>query len=87
MAPFKFIYGKSCQLLVELEHKACWAIKALNLDLWAAREKRRLELNELEDLHLDVYENEKLYKERTKKWHDSRILKREFEEVTLVFFI
>jgi hypothetical protein len=44
---FKLIYEKSCHLLVELKHKAYWAIKALNFDLRAADEKRILDLHEL----------------------------------------
>jgi len=67
MTPFKLIYGKSCHLPVELEHKAYWAIKNLNLDPTLAGEKRKLQLSELEELRMDDYENTRIYKERTKK--------------------
>jgi len=64
---FKLIYGKSYHLLVELEHKAYWAIRNLNLYPNLAGEKRKLQLSELEELRIDVYENACIYKERTKK--------------------
>lgn len=41
-------------------------------------------MSELEELRLDAYENTKLYKERTKRCHDKRILNREFKEGELV---
>lgn len=37
--PFKLVYSKSCHMPVELEHKAYWAIKALNMDYAAIGEK------------------------------------------------
>ncbi|CAM8944559.1 unnamed protein product [Rhodiola kirilowii] len=46
----------------------------------AASEKRILQLHELDEIRLDSYENARIYKERTKKWHDKRIVRREFNE-------
>nr|GEZ57467.1 hypothetical protein [Tanacetum cinerariifolium] len=34
--PFRIVYGKAYHLLLEMEHKACWALKKINLDLEAA---------------------------------------------------
>ena len=79
MSPFRLIYGKPFHLLVKLKHHAMWAKRNLNFNLKEAGEKRFLQLSELEELRNDSYENAKIYKEKTKKWHDKHLLRKEFK--------
>nr|GEX89688.1 reverse transcriptase domain-containing protein [Tanacetum cinerariifolium] len=76
--PYKLVYKKSCHLPIELEHKAYWALKHANFDLKTAGDHRKLQLNELNELPDQAYENSLIYKARTKKLHDSKIKNRIF---------
>nr|GFA21070.1 reverse transcriptase domain-containing protein [Tanacetum cinerariifolium] len=76
--PYKLVYGKSCHLPIELEHRAYWALKHDNFDLKTAGDHQRLQLNELNELRDQAYENSLIYKERTNKLHDSKIKNRIF---------
>ncbi|GJZ84719.1 reverse transcriptase domain-containing protein [Tanacetum coccineum] len=71
--PCRMVYGQACHLPIKIEHKAYCALKYCNMDLTAVTKNCFMELNELMELRDGAYENTRIYKERTKRWHDSRL--------------
>ena len=80
MSHYRLVYGNACHLLVEIEYKAWWAVKKLNLDMGRVGLKRILDINDLEELRKDAYFNSKIEKDGLKKWHDQLIAHKNFKQ-------
>ncbi|XP_074283104.1 uncharacterized protein LOC141607650 [Silene latifolia] len=65
---------------LEVEHKAYWAIKSLNQSVDDAGLHRKLQLQEIEEICLDSYDNAAIYNEKARTWHDRLIRRRELKE-------
>ena len=80
MSPYRLVYGKACHLPVEIEYKAWWEVKKLNLDMGKVGLKRLLDINELKELRNDASFNSNIAKDRLKRWHDQLIARKNFKQ-------
>ena len=79
MSSYRLVYGKACNLPVELEHQAYWATQVLNFHIEESGTLRKLQLNELEELRNDAYDRARTCKSKLKFWHDQSILRKKLE--------
>jgi hypothetical protein len=79
MSSYRLVYGKPYHLLVELEYKIYWVVKAFNSNLDDNSQLRKLQINELEELRNDANRNSKMHKKRIKMFYDKKILRKTFD--------
>ncbi|XP_047258558.1 uncharacterized protein LOC124890793, partial [Capsicum annuum] len=65
-SPYQLVYGKAFYLSIEIDHKALWALKKVNLE-WKDAAKSRL--NNI------TYEISAIHKDKMKLYHDRKIEK------------
>lgn len=63
LSQYQVVFGKSCHLPVELEHKAYWAMRKINVDFKKVGTTRSHQLLELEEWRNEAFENSTIYNE------------------------
>nr|GEW32265.1 reverse transcriptase domain-containing protein [Tanacetum cinerariifolium] len=64
--PYKLVYGKSCHLPIELEHKAYWALKHVDFDLKTIEKTKKLHDSKIKNRIFNVGDRVLLFNYRLK---------------------
>ncbi|RDY12258.1 hypothetical protein CR513_02958, partial [Mucuna pruriens] len=73
MSPY-WIVDKLCSVVTS----SILGDKKYNMAFYQAGKERKIQLQELEELRLEAYENSRIYKKKVKCFHDNMILRKEF---------
>lgn len=79
ISPCKLVYGKACNLPIKIEWKAYWMLKIIRLHLNSADPLVEFQLNELDELRCDTYENVCIFKDKMKTLHNQHISRHTFK--------
>ncbi|XP_070008461.1 uncharacterized protein [Nicotiana sylvestris] len=80
MSPYRLVFGEAFHLPIELEHKAMWTLRKLNLERYVGANLRVEQLNELDEFWFHTYSSSSLYKDKMKYLHDKYARSKEFKE-------
>ncbi|XP_070003019.1 uncharacterized protein [Nicotiana sylvestris] len=84
MSLYRLVFGKACHYFIELEHKAMWVLRKLNLEWDVAANLRVEQLNELDKFRFHAYSSSSLYKEKMKYLRDKYARGKEFNVGDLI---
>ncbi|XP_070003006.1 uncharacterized protein [Nicotiana sylvestris] len=78
MYPYRLVFGKAFHLPVELEHKAMWDLRKLNLEWDVAVNLCVEQFNEHDEFRFHAYSSSSLYKDKMKYLHEKYARGKEF---------
>jgi len=78
MSSYGLVFGKSCHVPIELAHQLYWAVNQCSLDYELVGKVRKLQLQKLEEIRMEAYDNLVIYKCKAKAFHDAKLSKKEF---------
>lgn len=75
---YEMVYGKKVMFPIEFQIKTFKTTTDLNLELTEAQKQRIAQLNELDDIRQEAFQQTDLVQQQRATWHDKFIKKKEF---------